>query len=212
MITNHTEGNVPLQKTYLISKAQLLAIMPRIPKVKVDTYFEALNEAMVSGQINTKPRICMYLANIAHESCELRHLREEWGPTKQQLRYERDFNFAWPPTKTDKTNRLAYTLGNSEAGDGKLFSGAGPIQVTGRGNITKASTVLFGDDRLTKQTELLNDPLVGFKLSIWYWNTNHISDLADKGDFIGVVKAINGGTNGLEARQMYFDRAMKTLV
>jgi putative chitinase len=35
--------------------------------------------------------------------------------------------------------------------------------------------------------------------------------LADAGDFVGITRRINGGTNGLAERQEFYDRALKVL-
>ena len=58
---------------------------------------------------------------------ELRFVEEIWGPTDAQRRYE--------PVTT-----LSGALGNTEVGDGGLFKGRGPIQLTGRANYRR-----FGD-------------------------------------------------------------------
>ena len=41
------------------------------------------------AEINTEQRQACFLAQIGHETGELRFVRELWGPTAQQLRYDR---------------------------------------------------------------------------------------------------------------------------
>ena len=67
--------------------------------------------------IDTPLRQAHFLAQIGHESGQLRFQQEIWGPTAAQKRYE---------------GRVK--LGNLQAGDGKRFMGRGLIQLTGRAN------------------------------------------------------------------------------
>lgn len=135
--------------------------------------------------INTPLRQAHWLAQIAHESGRFRYVREIWGPTPQQLRYE-------PPSP------LAKQLGNTEPGDGKRFMGRGFIQVTGRANYAAASLAIFGTTiLLTKPEALEQNPAVS---AGWYWASRSINRHADKDDLMAVTKAINGGTNGLADR------------
>ncbi|MBX8496002.1 hypothetical protein [Pseudomonas cichorii] len=38
----------------------------------------------------------------------------------------------------------------------------------------------------------------------WFWGTNALNRLADKQDFIGITKCINGGTNGFAERDAFY--------
>jgi len=40
-----------------------------------------------------------------------------------------------------------------------------------------------------------------------FWRTNGLNELADAQDFVTITRRINGGTNGLADRQMYYARA-----
>lgn len=155
---------------------------------------EALGGAKYAGSvlsaaakfgIDTPLRQAHWLAQIAHESGRFRYVREIWGPTPAQQRYE-------PPSS------LAAKLGNTEAGDGHKFMGRGFIQVTGRANYREASRDLFGNETLLAKPELLErDPALS---AGWYWKKRGINKHADRDDLIAVTKAINGGTNGLDDR------------
>jgi putative chitinase len=45
-----------------------------------------------------------------------------------------------------------------------------------------------------------------------YWQGNGLSALADARAFVAITRRINGGTNGLADRQMYYARALAVLV
>jgi predicted chitinase len=63
-------------------------------------------------------------------------------------------------------------LGNTEPGDGWKYRGRGYIQLTGKGNYAAASQAIFGDDRLVKNPDLVNDPKVAELTAAYFLKTN----------------------------------------
>jgi len=199
-------------------------------------FVEPINSALSKIGATTKARAAAFIGQIGHESLDLRYMREIWSPktiTAQQ-HYERDRACAWPPTDADPTNRKAWLLGNSEPGDGFAFRGAGPLQVTGRGNVAAGSRWLYGDGRLLIRPELLDLVDVGFGLACWFWmaganqrlsraaairlteqgyplETFCLNDCADRGDWHTLTMAINGGLLGFSNRLARIDRALGVL-
>jgi putative chitinase len=47
------------------------------------------------------------------------------------------------------------------------------------------------------------------KSAMWYWGRKGLNKYADRGDFSGLTKAVNGGYNGLEDRKRYYEKARK---
>lgn len=143
-----------------------------------------------------------FLAQTGHESMGWSYDREIWGPTAAQKRYE---------GRTD--------LGNTEPGDGSLFRGYTPMQITGRYNTTRfyrwCLTIRDDVPDFTKYPHLMNtDPWEGLA-PLWYWDrgkSESLNDSADAGDFIRNTKLINGGTNGLSDRYRYYGRAALVLM
>jgi len=68
-------------------------------------------------------------------------------------------------------------LGNTERGDGYMYRGRGPIQLTGKANYAKASEDLFGDDRLVKNPSLVTQPEYAEQVSTWFLKRNKDSTL-----------------------------------
>lgn len=155
-----------------------------------------LTAAMVEFDINTPKRQAAFLAQIAHESGSLRYMREIWGPTDAQKRYE-------PPSD------LARRLGNTEPGDGRRFSGRGLIQVTGRFNYAKYGKMLGLD--LVSHPELLDDPTNACRSAGAYWAVNGCNTLADVDAFETITRRINGGLNGLDDRKQRWATAKLAL-
>lgn len=64
--------------------------------------------------------------------------------------------------------KLGQQMGNTEPGDGFKYRGRGFIQLTGKNNYAAASKAIYGDDRLVKNPDLVNDPNVAAQVSAWY--------------------------------------------
>lgn len=170
-----------------------LAEVMNIPLARAQKWADALTAAMAGGQINTRLRIAAFLAQIGHESGSLVYSKELGGPSY----------FAKYEGRKD--------LGNTQQGDGARFCGRGLIQITGRANYGRASQALFGDDRLLKNPELLEQPEWAAKSAVWYWSTRNLNVLADRDRFTDITRAINGGTNGLEDRKARYRYALAVL-
>jgi len=175
---------------------QLRQLMPTLPAAKRQRYLPPLIAAMAAYAIDTPLRAAAFLAQLAHESGEFRWMEEIWGPTPAQKRYE-------PPSD------LAAKLGNTQPGDGQRFKGRGPIQITGRFNYAKYGGLLGRD--LVGQPALAAAPEVAFATAGLFWQSNGLNELADGRQFVAITRRINGGTNGLADRQMYYERAKAVL-
>ena len=67
-----------------------------------------------------------------------------------------------------KDTKVGQQMGNTEAGDGFKYRGRGFIQLTGKANYSAASKAIYGDDRLVKNPDMVNDPQVAADVSAWY--------------------------------------------
>ena len=101
-------------------------------------------------------------------------------------------------------------LGNSEPGDGWKFRGRGAKQTTGRSNYGNVMQVTGID--VIGDPDLLADPDMGMRAASIYWEKRNCNNWADKGDIVGLTKAINGGTNGLPERKAALARAKAILL
>lgn len=190
---------------------QLQNITPGTPAERIGTFLPYLNKYLSQYGIDKPIEVASFLAQIMHESGGLKYVRELWGPTKQQNRYERDFSQPWPEHRKGFRNWLPTQLGNSEKGDGRKFSGVGLIQTTGRRNMLRMSKDLFGDERLLKQPEILALPEYAVKSACVYWTWKRLDVFDDDLSIKEETLRINGGYNGMEERQKYFERAVNIL-
>jgi predicted chitinase len=170
----------------------LMRIMRNASTARLALIEKPLNEAMQECDIGSPLRAAAFIAQIAHESGQLRYMEETWGPTASQKRYE-------PP------GALAKTLGNTQKGDGMRFRGRGPIQITGRANYARYGEMLDVD--LVAAPELAATAEHGFRIAALFWQKNGLNELADAGDFKAITRRINGGHNGLAERERFYDLA-----
>jgi len=180
----------------MLSDNDLQQIMPRLQQAKRQLYLPFINRVMEIYEIDTPLRASAFLAQIAHESAELRFMEEIWGPTAQQKKYE-------PPSD------VATRLGNTQPGDGFRYRGRGPIQITGRFNYKKFGDLLGVD--LVGNPDLAATPQYAFSTAGLFWKMNGLNELADVQDFVAITRRINGGLNGLAERQKYYEIAKNVL-
>lgn len=156
---------------------------------RVEQFLDPLNETLERFKITAPAEQAMFLAQIAHESGELRYTREIASGTAYEGRKD---------------------LGNNEPGDGPRFKGRGLIQITGRKNYAQMSRDLFGDDRLVLRPGEVELPPLACLSAGWFWSRNALWDFAS--DIKRCTRRINGGLNGLESRTEYWERAKQVLV
>lgn len=176
--------------------AKTLAAAAGIPLARAQKWVEPINEAIKYADITLPRSIASFIAQTGHESLGFSVVKE-MGSDKYLSKYD--------------TGRLAERLGNSpEAdGDGQLYAGRGLIQVTGRANYLACSKALFGDDRLLRQPELLEQPKYAALSAAWFWKLNNLNRLSS--DIMAQTKRINGGLNGIEDRKARMSVALKAL-
>lgn len=173
----------------MITLEELREVMPNAPMLRLTVFIEPLNSAMQEFSISdTVAREMAFLAQIAHESGEMRYVHEIASGEAYEGRKD---------------------LGNTQAGDGVRYKGRGLIQITGRANYQACGDALGLD--LINGSELLEEPANACRSAGWFWQTHGLNELADKGDFLLITKRINGGTNGYSDRLAYFQRAQQAL-
>lgn len=155
-------------------------------------WFPHVEAALFEYGILQPQRIAMWLAQVGHESAGFVFVREIWGPTPTQKRYE---------GRAD--------LGNTEPGDGKRYSGKGLIQITGRANYKTAGDALGVD--LIQNPEMLESDELAARSAAWFWHSRNLNRFADAGDIEGCTRRINGGLNGLEDRRRRWEVAKRIL-
>lgn len=172
----------------MLTDDELRQIMPNCAAAKRADYLPFIQQAMQEFGITSYLRETAFLAQLAHESGELRYMEE----IASGAAYEGRAN-----------------LGNTQPGDGKRYKGRGPIQLTGRANYTKYGQLLGLD--LVNNPPIAATKEVGFRIAGQFWKLNGLNELADQQKFETITRRINGGINGLPDRIKYYERARKVM-
>lgn len=170
-----------------ITETQIRRVMPNAQNERVKEFVKSFNEWCDTFGITTPIRVAMYVAQVAHETGELKWLEEIASGKQYEGRKD---------------------LGNTQPGDGVRFKGRGYLQCTGRRNYQsyKDSGYCVGD--LMAHPEWLSKQPGCQKASMWFWKKNNLNRWADADDAVGLSKRINGGTNGM-AQRLYYTRVAK---
>ena len=189
----------------------LRKIMLHAPLQRLKRFVAPLSDAMEEFDVNTPVRQAAFLAQLAHESGELRYMEEIADGTA----YENN---------TDLQNNLPEAKAWAPDGRaGPWFKGHGPIQITGYKNHKRFGRILFPDDpeRLLRDPRELTRPRTGCRAAAAFFHEEGCNEAADAGDFLLVSQIVNvrpsqrgpNGRipNGWAERQAYHTRAIDVL-
>jgi predicted chitinase len=172
----------------MLTDDELRQIMPNCAAARRQDYLPFIQQAMQEFGITSYLRETAFLAQLAHESGELRFMEEIASGAAYEGRAD---------------------LGNTQPGDGKRYKGRGPIQLTGRANYKRYGDLLGLD--LVNNPTIAATKEVGFRIAGQFWQLNGLNGLADQQQFETITRRINGGINGLQDRIMYYDRAKRVM-
>lgn len=179
----------PTTDIVYVTKEQLANIWECSADLIHDYEIDEMNSCLGRYDITTAPRLCHFLSQTAHESGGGRYKKEL--ASGEAYEYRND-------------------LGNTSAGDGPKYKGAGYIQLTGKYNYSRLSEYL-SDPRVMEGVEYVAENLPFTSAGYW-WIDNKMNELIDSGaDVLAVTKRVNGGTNGLSDRQHYYNICLRVL-
>ena len=180
-----------------------------------DGVIAQIPSVMSTFKIDTALRLSHFLAQCGHESAGFKAIQEnlnsgakgllgifkKYFPTEAKaLQYER---------KPEKIANLVYgsRMGNGDeaSGDGYKFRGRGYIQLTGKNNYVAFGKAINEDIAVNPDLVATKYPLLS---AAWFWSSNSLNALADKGaddaSVTAITKRVNGGTIGLPDRIKHF--------
>lgn len=141
------------------------------------------------GILDSGLRLAHFMGQCAHESGGFRYMEEIASGQAYEGRAD---------------------LGNTQTGDGRRYKGRGPIQLTGRANY-RAFGREVGID-FEAHPEIVAFPSIGLMAAVRYWNIRGLNAKADADDLLGITRAINGGTNGLDDRKTRTAKAKELIL
>lgn len=180
-----------------------------------DGVLAQIPSVMSTFKIDSALRLSHFLAQCGHESAGFKAVQEnlnygakgllgifkKYFPTEAKaLQYER---------KPEKIANLVYggRMGNGDevSGDGYKFRGRGYIQLTGKSNYVAFGKAINEDIAANPDLVATKYPLLS---AAWFWSSNGLNTIADKGaddaSVTAATKRVNGGTIGLPDRIKHF--------
>lgn len=187
-----------------------------------DGVIAQINETSMVFEINTPLRLAHFLSQCGHESANFKFTVENLNYSSAALQsvfrkyFPTEALAAQYARKPEKIGNFVYAnrMGNGspESGDGFRYRGRGYIQLTGKNNYTAFN-------KSVEEDVVANPDLVATKYPLlsaaWFWSTNGLNALADKGatdeDVTAITRRVNGGTNGLADRLFKFKQYYRLL-
>ena len=205
-----------------ITEQQLLQVLPKARPV-AGVFLPALNRAMLRWKIDSRLRAAGFLAQIGHESGQLRVLVENLNYSADALvrTWPSRFTAQTAPAYARQPEKIANRVyggrmgnGPESSGDGWRYRGRGLIQLTGRNNYRAAGTEL--GLLLEDQPELLEQAEHAAQSAAWWWAKHGLNELADADRIQDIGSIINTGKpgrvpHGATERKALYDIAVRVL-
>lgn len=143
----------------------------------------------VTGFDQDMEATCMLMANILHETCNLKFLKELADGWAYEYRSD---------------------LGNDKYGDGPKYKGAGVLQLTGKHNYSRLCAAI-GDPRIMEGVDYVA-AVYPFRSAETWIHENYLLDCAQQKGFEAVCVRINGGYNGFDDRVAKYEICRRVLL
>ncbi|MGZ8362466.1 MAG: glycoside hydrolase family 19 protein [Caulobacteraceae bacterium] len=196
----------------MFNVAALRSIFRAAPDANLAALISGRPDLEEAGLLESRARLCYFLAQLAHESIGL-------GVLEENLRYRAERLAAvWPSRfpsvavaqpyamQPEKLANKIYggRMGNVEPGDGWRYRGRGFIHLTGRDAYREAGARVGVD--LEGDPDLAAEPVFAVKAACGFWLWRDLNPICDAGDFELLTRRINGGLNGLAERERWLRR------
>ena len=185
-----------------------------------EDYFYFFEKYCDKYEINTALRLAHFLAQVNHESSNMKRLEENLNYSAKRLleifpKYF--YNYEIALTYANKPNMIASRVyanrmgnGGEGSGDGYKYRGRGLIQLTGKANYVAFDRFLNANGEIVSNPDLVaKNKEYAVLTAFFYWYSRKLNNLIDKDGnqyFVckEITKRINGGYNGLDDRWQRF--------
>jgi putative chitinase len=189
-------NSVPGGRT-LVTRAQLVAICPRLKTPRLEEIHSALNTMLDKYNIESPLEIAAFLATCAHESAEFNLFSENLNYSADALLRVFGRKYFTPELATRYARNpkaigsrvYANRMGNGDekSGEGYFYRGAGAIQLTGKKN--QGAFALAVGMPVDQASNYLRTPSGGVEGACWFWSVNKL------GQYTNNFQAIQGLVN-----------------
>lgn len=217
---------------FTLTGSQLKSIARSLDTDRANSLADSLNKITEVYDMNTVVVLPAFIAQLAHESQEFKAKAENLNYSAQAILRTWPSRFktledAQPFARNPQA--LANKVYNGRMGnaagsnDGWNFRGSGFMQMTGKDsflpyfNYKKAGKGFPLPEKPETPEEVVEllrtDDDWAIDGACWEFAVcKNCIPKANAKDFIGITKAINGGTIGLESRQDYYKKALEVIV
>jgi hypothetical protein len=161
-------------------------------------FFDSLRASLFNGKMSQNQVDGVTLLLKATEGLPLRHrayvlatTHHETGPMSSDLHWTPRREI-WGPTAAQKRYEGRVDLGNTVPGDGKRFMGRGYVQITGRENYRKASSLtgrdLVAEPDLALRADIAARIIVHGMVHGWFTGRK----MADFDSYVNMRRVVNG--------------------
>src|SRR6266508_1142571 len=148
----------------MLTENDLQQIMPRLQQAKRQLYLPFINRVMEIYEIDTPLRASAFLAQIAHESAELKYMEEIWGPTAQQKKYE----IAKNVLSSEEADDFAFSTPLAPSSESEAIDDS-PVLPRGQESIEPDSTTLTdSQDETNPAVKKPSSRGLGSRLRNWF--------------------------------------------
>lgn len=199
----------------IFSADRILRLTPSADQKIVEPFAEALEEYAERYGLTTRLRRAHFIAQAAHESAgftrmvenlnySAERIKEVWSHKPEIVARAHDLARN-PPALANAVYANRFGNGDEASRDGWRYRGRGPFQLTFCDNYRDRGTSIGVD--LVLQPDRAAEPALGAQIALDYWRSRACSAAAETDSVAAVTKLINGGSEGLAARQRLTDRA-----
>ena len=160
-------------------------------------------------------RAAHFFAQTAHESGNFKAFSENLNYSAKGLRsifgkyFPTDALARAYERKPEKIANRVYAnrMGNGDeaSGEGWLYKGRGPLQLTGKNNYRAFGKYIGREQEILDNPDIVANEL-GFESALWFFDANKLWGICDQGvndaTILALTKRINGGTHGLDDRKL----------
>ena len=186
------------------------ALLTKIKGIIHENVYSELPKVISQFRIDTPARLSHFLGQCAHESGGFKTTSENLNYRADRLLvvFPKYFNASNVGQYAGKPEKIASRVygsrmgnGNEASGEGWKYRGRGYKQLTGKNNY--AAFDAFVEDDILGNPDLVSTkyPLLS---AAWFWHTNKLNAIADKGvskeSITEMTRKINGGVIGIDDR------------
>jgi putative chitinase len=159
-------------------------------------------------------RAAHFFAQTAHESGNFKAFSENLNYSAKGLRsifgkyFPTDALARAYERKPEKIANRVYAnrMGNGDeaSGEGWLYKGRGPLQLTGKNNYRAFGKYIGREQEILDNPDIVANEL-GFESALWFFDANKLWSICDQGindaTIVALTRRINGGQHGIEDRK-----------